>query len=171
MIPRCAAAPGSITARGRAQPDPTSTSRIPAMPSRPVNQAARRCVPALRGGPWDYHGPWTGPAGPNLHVKNPGNAITPGEPAGVPLISTAPAKPIRFWFAVGDQDLFYPNPVMADGMHDWVLAAELMAKVLADKGNHYQVVVPGNSQHVDRPTVAQTLPSALEWLWKGYPVP
>ena len=28
-----------------------------------------------------------------------------------------------------------------------------------------------NARHVDRPTVAQTLPSALEWLWKGYPAP
>jgi hypothetical protein len=24
---------------------------------------------------------------------------------------------------------------------------------------------------VDRPTVAQTMPAALEWLWKGYPIP
>jgi len=127
--------------------------------------------PALRGGAWEYHSPWTGPAGPNLHVKNPGNAITPGEPAGVPLIPSAPTKPIRFWFAVGDQDLFYPNPVMADGMHDWVLAAELMAKVMADKGYHYQFVFARNSKHVDRPTVGQTLPHALEWLWKGYPIP
>src|SRR5262252_5310419 len=127
--------------------------------------------PALRGGAWEYHSPWAGPAGPNLHVKNPGNAITPGEPAGVPLIPGAPAKPIRFWFAVGDQDLFYPNPVMTDGMHDWVLAAELMAKVLSDKGYHYQFVFARNSKHVDRPTVGQTLPHALEWLWKGYPIP
>jgi len=127
--------------------------------------------PALRGGAWEYHSPWAGPAGPNLHVKNPGNAITPGEPAGAPLIPSTPAKPIRFWFAVGDQDLFYPNPVMADGMHDWVLAAELMAKVLADKGYHYQFVFARNSKHVDRPTVGQTLPHALEWLWKGYPIP
>ena len=127
--------------------------------------------PALRGGAWEYHSPWTGPAGPNLHVKNPGNAITPGEPAGTPLVSSAFTKPIRFWFAVGDQDLFYPNPVMADGMHDWVLAAELMAKVLADKGYHYQFVFARNSKHVDRPTGGQTLPYALEWLWKGYPTP
>ena len=127
--------------------------------------------PALRGGAWEYHSPWAGPAGPNLHVKNPGNAITPGDPAAAPLIPSVPAKPIRFWFAVGDQDLFYPNPVMVDGMHDWVLAAELMAKVLADKGYHYQFVFARNSKHVDRPTVAQTLPAALEWLWKGYPLP
>jgi hypothetical protein len=127
--------------------------------------------PALRGGAWEFHSPWAGPAGPNLHVKNPGNSITPGDPTAAPMIPNAPAKPIRFWFVVGDQDLFYPNPVMADGMHDWVLAAELMAKVLADKGYHYQFVFARNSKHVDRPTVAQTLPHALEWLWKGYSIP
>ena len=46
-----------------------------------------------------------------------------------------------------------------------------MAKVLADKGYHYQFVFARNSTHVDRPTVAQTFPVALEWLWKGYPIP
>ncbi|MGI4954648.1 MAG: hypothetical protein ACRYGM_22815 [Janthinobacterium lividum] len=49
-------------------------------------------------------------------------------------------------------------------MHDWVLADEGMAKVLADKGYHYQFVFARNAKHVDRPTVAQTLPPALEWL-------
>ena len=55
---------------------------------------------------------------------------------------------------------------MADGMH----LAERMAKVLADKGYHYQFVFARNSNHTDRPTVAQTFPAALEWLWKGYPI-
>ena len=79
--------------------------------------------------------------------------ISPSEPPGSPLIPSAPTKPIRYWFAMGDQDLFYPNPVMADG------------------GYHYQFVFARNSKHVDRPTVAQTFPAALEWLWKGYPIP
>jgi len=123
---------------------------------------------ALRGGAWEYHANWPGPTGPNLNVAV--NVVTPSEaPAGAPLIPNSPPKPIRFWFEVGDQDLFYPNPVMADGMHDWVLADEGMAKVLAAKGYHYQFVFARNAKHVDRPTVAQTLPSALEWLWKGYP--
>jgi len=26
---------------------------------------------------------------------------------------------------MGDQDLFYPNPTIPDGMHDWTLSAEL----------------------------------------------
>ena len=34
-----------------------------------------------------------------------------------------------------------------------------------------QFVFARNSKHVDRPTVAQTFPAALEWLWKGYPIP
>lgn len=125
--------------------------------------------PSLRGGAWEYHSPWAGPAGPNLNIK--AGVLSPSEPPGAPLIPSAPTKPIRFWFEVGDQDLFYPNPVMADGMHDWVLSAERMAKVLADKGYHYQFLFARNAKHVDRPTVAQTLPAALEWLWKGYPIP
>ena len=104
---------------------------------------------SLRGGAWEYHSPWAGPSGPNLTIK--AGVISPSEPPGSPLITSAPTKPIRYWFAMGDQDLFYPNPVMADGMHDWVLPAERMAKVLADKGYHYQFVFARNSKHVDRP--------------------
>ncbi len=49
--------------------------------------------------------------------------------------------------------------------------AERMAKVLADKGYRYHFAFARNSRHVDRPTVAQTLPAALEWLCKDYPAP
>ena len=125
--------------------------------------------PSLRGGAWEYHSPWAGPAGPNLTVK--AGVLTPSEAPGAPLIPSAPTKPIRYWFEMGDQDLFYPNPTIPDGMHDWTLSAELMAKVLAAKGYHYQFLFAGNAKHVDRPTVAQTLPAALEWTWKGFPIP
>ena len=125
--------------------------------------------PALRGGAWEYHSAWTGTATPNLTVK--AGALVPSDPPGVPLIIAAPVKPIRYWFEMGDQDLFYPNPAIPDGMHDWTLSAALMAKVLADKGYHYQYTFAKNAKHVDRPTVAQTLPAALEWLWKGYKAP
>ena len=53
---------------------------------------------------------------------------------------------------MGDQDLFYPNPTIPDGMHDWTLSAALMAKVLAAKGYHYQYLFVRNAKHVDRPT-------------------
>jgi len=86
------------------------------------------------------------------------------------LIPGNPAKPIRIWMEVGDRDLFNPN-VMRDNMHDWVLANENMAKVLAAKGYHYQFVFARNAVHVDRAVVRQTLPEALEYLWSGYSSP
>ncbi len=85
------------------------------------------------------------------------------------LIPNTPAKPLRVWLEVGDRDNFNPN-VMRDDMHDWVLANENMAKVLAAKGYHYQFVFARNAGHTDGPTRAQTLPEALEWLWKTYPI-
>ena len=83
------------------------------------------------------------------------------------LIPASSRKPIRIWMEVGDRDLLNPN-VMRDGMHDWVVANENMAKVLAAKGYHYQFVYAAGAGHVDGRVVAQTLPQALEWLWQGY---
>jgi enterochelin esterase-like enzyme len=83
------------------------------------------------------------------------------------LIPESPAKPLRIWMEVGDRDLFNPN-VMRDNMHDWVLANEQMAKVLAAKGYHYQFVFARNAGHVDRAVKQQTLPEALEYVWQGY---
>ena len=83
------------------------------------------------------------------------------------LIPNSPVKPIRLWMQVGDRDLFSPN-LMRDNMHDWVVANENMARVLAAKGYHYQFVFSRNAGHCDRPTKLQTFPAALEWLWKGY---
>ena len=83
------------------------------------------------------------------------------------LIPNSPAKPMRIWMEVGDRDLFNPNS-MRDGMHDWVVANENMARVLAAKGYHYQFVFARNAGHMDRGVKPQTLPEALEWLWQGY---
>ena len=83
------------------------------------------------------------------------------------LIPESPKKPLRIWMEVGDQDLFNPN-VMRDGMHDWVLANENMAKALAVKGYPYQFVFACKAKHVDFQVKRQTLPEALEWLWKDY---
>ena len=59
---------------------------------------------------------------------------------------------------------------MRDNMHDWVLANENMAKVLAAKGYHYQFVFARNAGHTDRTVKQQTLPEALEYVWQGYSV-
>src|SRR6266542_1333709 len=85
------------------------------------------------------------------------------------LIPNSPVKPIRIWMEVGDRDLLNPN-VMRDNMHDWVLANENMARALAAKGYHYEFVFARNAGHTDRTVKQQTLPEALEWLWRGYQI-
>ena len=85
------------------------------------------------------------------------------------LIQESRRKPLRIWMEVGDQDLFNPN-VMRDNMHDWVVANENMARVLAGKGYKYQFIFARNARHVDHNVKDQTLPEALEWLWKDYKV-
>jgi iron(III)-enterobactin esterase len=84
------------------------------------------------------------------------------------LIPNSPGKPIRIWMEVGDRDNFNPNG-MHDNLHDWVVANENMAKVLAAKGYHYQFIFARNAGHTDRDVKQQTLPEALEYLWQGYP--
>jgi enterochelin esterase family protein len=83
------------------------------------------------------------------------------------IIPNSLRKPLRLWMQVGDRDLFNPN-VMRDGMHDWVVANERMAGALAVKGYPYQFVFSRNAGHCERSVKQQTLPEALEWLWKGY---
>lgn len=83
------------------------------------------------------------------------------------LIPNSPRKPLRLWMEVGDRDLLNPN-AMRDNMHDWVVANENMARVLAAKGYHYQFVFARNAGHTDRAVRAQIAPEALEYLWQDY---
>jgi hypothetical protein len=123
---------------------------------------------ALRGGAWEYHSPWAGPKdGPILNANGPEIPTASPLALGSPLIANSVPKPLRVWFEVGDRDLWYPN-TLDDGMHDWVLASENMAKALAVKGYAYQFIFARNAGHVDRATLSQTLGSALQWLWSGY---
>jgi len=85
------------------------------------------------------------------------------------LFRNGPVKPLRIWMEVGDRDLLNPN-VMRDNIHDWVLANEKMAEVLATKGYHYQFVFARDARHCDGGVKQQTLPEALEYVWQGYPL-
>jgi enterochelin esterase family protein len=108
-------------------------------------------------------------SGTYVNQQWPSNAETPhgAWECHEHLIPNSPKKPIRLWMEVGDRDLLNPN-VMRDEMHDWVVANERMAKVLAAKGYHYQFVFARNAGHGDRAVKQQTLPEALEYLWQGY---
>jgi enterochelin esterase family protein len=108
-------------------------------------------------------------SGTYINQQWPWNPKTPQGAWGFheSIIPKSRLKPLRIWMEVGDHDLFNPN-VMRDGMHDWVLANESMAKALAAKGYPYQFVFARNAGHVDNKVRKQTLPEALEWLWKDY---
>jgi iron(III)-enterobactin esterase len=120
-----------------------------------------------------YHPEWyhrvLSYSGTFINQQWPYNPATPEGAWGFHehLIPEGAVKPIRIWMEVGDRDLFNPN-AMRDGMHDWVVANEAMAKVLAAKGYHYQFVFAENAGHVDRSVRAQTLAEALEYVWAGY---
>jgi iron(III)-enterobactin esterase len=86
------------------------------------------------------------------------------------LIPESAVKPLRIWMEVGDRDNYGPPPPTGSNMHDWVAANENMAKVLAAKGYHYQLVFARNAGHTDRAVRAQILPEALEYVWQGYPI-
>jgi enterochelin esterase-like enzyme len=97
-----------------------------------------------------------------FNAANPGGAWDYHES----IIARAPRKPIRIWMQVGDRDLYNPN-VMRDDMHDWVVANHRMAAVLKAKEYPYQYVYARDSGHCDRKVREQTLPQALEWVWRG----
>jgi enterochelin esterase family protein len=112
-----------------------------------------------------YSGTW-------INQQWPPNPESPHGAFAFPehLIRETPPKPIRIWLEVGDRDLLNPN-VMRDGMHDWVVANEMMAQALAARGYHYQFVFAQNAGHVDRAVRAQTLPEALLYVWQNLVLP
>ncbi len=84
------------------------------------------------------------------------------------LIPQSKAKPLRIWMEVGEND--NRSKDVEATYHNWVMANQRMAAVLKAKKYHYQYVFAQNAGHVDGRVVSQTLPQALEWVWRGYPV-
>ena len=104
---------------------------------------------------------------------NQQSPLNPESPRGAweyhaTLIPNNPAKPIRVWMHVSEFDNRYFD--QEETWHNWVLANDRMAAAFKARGYKYQYVYSRDSRHVDRAVVAQTLPEALEWLWKDYRV-
>ena len=77
-------------------------------------------------------------------------------------------KPLRIWLHVGENDNRSHDEEST--YHNWVMANQRMATALKAKKYHYQFVFAQQSGHVDGRVVNQTLPAALEYVWKGYPI-
>ena len=84
------------------------------------------------------------------------------------FIPKADRKPIRVWLHVSENDNGRERP--EESYRNWVLANQRMAAALKARSYQYQYVYSLDSRHCDRNVVAQTLPGALVWLWRGYPV-
>ena len=82
------------------------------------------------------------------------------------LIPQTPRKPLRIWMEVSENDLRARDEEAT--YHNWVMANDRMAKVLKEKKYPYQFVFAQQAGHTDGRVLRQTLPQALEWVWKGY---
>jgi enterochelin esterase family protein len=83
-------------------------------------------------------------------------------------IGASEAKPLRIWLEVGEND--NGSKKSEESLHNWVMANDRMAAALKAKGYHYRYEFAVGAGHVDGKVVKQTLPEALLWLWRGYPV-
>jgi iron(III)-enterobactin esterase len=104
------------------------------------------------------HGCWA------YHDYDPFDATAPN---GVIMKEPTP-KPIRVWHEVGERDMGAGSG--PGSYRDFKLANQRMAASFAAKGYHYHFDYAMGAGHVDGGMIAQTLPGALLWLWRGYPV-
>lgn len=104
------------------------------------------------------HGCWA------YHDYDPYNEAAPN---GVIMKEPTP-KPIRVWLEVGQNDLQANSG--PGSYRDFPLASRRMAASLKAKGYHYHFDYAPGAGHLDGNVVAQTLPDALTWTWRGYPL-
>ncbi len=102
---------------------------------------------------------------------NQQSPLNPASPHGAweyhdTIIPKSKVKPLRIWIQVGENDIRSHDEEST--FHNWPMANQRMAAVLKAKKYHYQFVYSYGAGHVDGRVVDQTLPSALEWVWKGY---
>jgi len=108
-------------------------------------------------------------SGTYVNQQSPPNAETPrgAWEYHATLIPSTPRKPLRLWLEVGEKDLHRDDP--EETWHNWPLANQRMAAVLKEKGYDYRFTFSREGRHGDPRVLEHTLPSALEWLWHGYP--
>jgi enterochelin esterase-like enzyme len=104
------------------------------------------------------HGCWS------YHDFDPWNAAAPN---GV-IVKEPTTKPIRVWIEAAQNDMGANTGYMS--YRDFKLANDRMAASFKLKGYHYHYDYAMGAGHFDGNVIAQTLPTALQWAWRGYPV-
>lgn len=108
-------------------------------------------------------------SGTYVNQQSPAN---PDSPRGAweyhaRLIPQAERKPLRVWLEAGEEDLHAGDP--EETWRNWPLANRRMAAALAAKGYPYRFTFSLGARHADPRVLEQTLPAALEWLWRDFP--
>jgi iron(III)-enterobactin esterase len=93
------------------------------------------------------------------------NTVATMTPNGL-VMTTTPNEPIRMWLESAQND----NQVGGGIYHDFKLASMRTAQEFMAKGYHYHYDYALAAGHLDGNVVAQTLPTALLWLWRGFPI-
>jgi enterochelin esterase-like enzyme len=104
------------------------------------------------------HGCWS------YHDFDP---FDPALPNGL-IMQEATAKPLRVWLEVAQNDSGAGSG--PNSYRDFKLANERMAASLAAQGYHYHYDYAEGAGHFDGTVIAETLPNALRWSWRGYPL-
>lgn len=86
--------------------------------------------------------------------------------SGLKLIETSPAKPLRVFTHVSENDNRAGDP--EETYHNWVMAGQRTAEAFQKKGYHHRYVFTKKTGHCDRRVFEQTLADTLVWLWRGW---
>jgi iron(III)-enterobactin esterase len=82
------------------------------------------------------------------------------------LFPNGEKKPLRLWIQVSEND--NGAKTASENRRNWVIANARLAKILHDKGYHYQFVYSKGAGHTQRKVINNSLPQALEYVWQGY---
>jgi len=129
-------------------------------------------------GCWVYHDvdPYDADAATGLIVQHcagaPTGCATPlskttCEGVGGCTWVTSGMQPLRMWLETAQNDMGAGSG--PSSYRDFRLANQRMALALETMGYHYHFDYALSAGHLDGDVVAQTLPSALLYVWRGYP--
>jgi hypothetical protein len=115
-----------------------------------------------------------------MGVGNPGPCDTPLSQMACEAVAgcawnTTQNRPIRVWIESGDQDLGTDGHELdpkygSKPYRDFDIANQRMAAALKLRGYHYHYDHSLMAGHVDGKVIRQTLPEALQYVWRGYPL-
>jgi enterochelin esterase-like enzyme len=84
------------------------------------------------------------------------------------LIAMSELKPLRIFINANEKDNGYD--AAESGRHNWLMANQRTASALKARGYHYRFVEGLGASHCQGSVQDLTLPDALLWVWRGYPV-